>query len=112
MPCLRKPAPTYSHAVVQYVHKTRESHLQGRWVAELQKTCEPLVGNGRTLTLDLSQVLFADCGGVTVLRNLRQRGAALQCSPFLAELLHGQAGQASAEAEQDRGKGDPGTEGL
>ena len=89
-----------------------EGHLQGRWVAELQKTCEPFVGNGRTLTLDLSQVLFADCGGVTVLRNLRQRGAALQCSPFLAELLHGQAVQESAEAQEGRGKSDPGTEGL
>jgi hypothetical protein len=88
-----------------------EGSLQGPWVRELEKTCEPFVGNGRTLTLDLSQVLFADGGGVELLRQLRQRGAALQCSPFLAELLGGSREQGSAKTGQGRGESHSGTEG-
>ena len=86
-----------------------EGHLQGPWVAELQKTCAPFVGNGRRLTLDLSQVLFADGGGVALMKTLRERGAALECSPFLTELLGGDCAQAP-EAGQGGGDDPAGTE--
>ncbi len=76
-----------------------EGSLQGPWVGELERTCDPFVGNGRRLSLDLSQVMFADCGGVALLRRLRQRGADLQCSVFLAELLTSRCAQGS---EHDR----------
>jgi hypothetical protein len=64
-----------------------EGQLRGPWVGELESTCGPFLGNGRRLILDLSQVLFADREGVNLLRTLSRRGAQLDCSAFLAELL-------------------------
>jgi hypothetical protein len=64
-----------------------EGELLGPWVGELERTCEPFLGNGRRLQLDLSQVLFADRAGVVLLRTLAGRGVDLDCSTFLAELL-------------------------
>jgi hypothetical protein len=65
-----------------------EGELLGPWVRELQRTCEPFLGNGRALALDLSQVGFADRAGVELLKTLAGRGADLVCSAFLEELLH------------------------
>jgi hypothetical protein len=57
-------------------------------VEELRRTCEPLVRDGRGLTLDLSGVSFVDRDGVALCRGLRQRRAALRnCSPFVKEQL-------------------------
>jgi len=64
-----------------------EGRMIGPWVAEVRRSCEPFVGHGRRLTLDLTAVTFADREGVTLLRELAGRGADLRCSPFLRELL-------------------------
>lgn len=78
-----------------------EGQLLGPWVTELEKTCAPFVGNGRRLTLDLSQVLFADREGVALLRNLSGRGATLECSSFLAELLRNPAQDLNSASDAD-----------
>ena len=67
-----------------------EGDLLGPWVEELRKTCDPFLGNGRKLSIDLSGVLFADRDGVALLRHLGGRQAQLNCSAFLAELLRDQ----------------------
>jgi hypothetical protein len=80
-----------------------EGQLLGPWVTELAKTCEPFVGNGRRLTLDVTQVLFADREGVALLQTLARRGAQLECSSFLAELLRNPA----QDPDSDPGGSDP-----
>ena len=67
-----------------------EGDLLGPWVEEIRKTCDPFLGNGRKLSIDLSGVLFADRDGVALLRYLGGRQAQLNCSPFLAELMRDQ----------------------
>ncbi len=70
-----------------------EGELMGPWVGELDKTCQPFLGNGRRLELDLTQVVFADRAGVSLLRSLSRQGVGLNCSAFLAELLRDAAAQ-------------------
>jgi anti-anti-sigma regulatory factor len=64
-----------------------EGDLVGPWVEELRRTCEPFVGNGRKLTVDLSAVLFADRQGVDLLKHLSRSAVHLECSAFLVEML-------------------------
>jgi anti-anti-sigma regulatory factor len=49
-----------------------EGRLTGRWVEELRRTCD-LQGlrDGIRLTLDLSDVSFADAAGIELLKELR-----------------------------------------
>ncbi len=62
----------------------------GPWVEELQKSCERILAQGTTLTLDLSDVSFADRKGIRLLRSLQDRQVALlHCSPFVAEQIRG-----------------------
>jgi hypothetical protein len=82
------------------VRLVAEGRLVGPWVGELEKSCAPFWGNGRKLTLGLSQVQFADREGVALLHNLARRGVQLECSPFLAELL-------KSSAVTDPGEGGP-----
>ena len=67
-----------------------EGDLLGPWVDELLKTCDPFLGNGRKLSIDLSGVLFADRAGVALLRYFKGKQAQLNCSPFLIELMRDQ----------------------
>lgn len=83
-----------------------EGELLGPWVRELERACEPFVGNGRRLELDLSQVLFADRAGVALLRSLSRQGVALECSNFLAELLRDTSSQDSEDAVKRSDSGD------
>jgi ABC-type transporter Mla MlaB component len=65
-----------------------EGRLVGPWVGELQDICEPLVGDGSQLALDLAEVSFADESGVALLSSLKRRGAMLlNATPFVGEQL-------------------------
>jgi hypothetical protein len=65
-----------------------EGKLIGPWVNEL-KSCCAIVGNeGRRLSLDMTDVLFADRRGLTLLRALQESNVALTgCTPLLSEEL-------------------------
>jgi ABC-type transporter Mla MlaB component len=66
-----------------------EGKLLGPWVAELARSCEEIPYSLDCLRLDLSKVTFADGPGVSLLRDLLDRGATLAaCSGLVAELLH------------------------
>jgi len=65
-----------------------EGRVVGPWVGELQTICEPLLGNGRKLSLDLAEVSFVDESGIPMLVGLRSRGAKLlNATPFVEEQL-------------------------
>jgi anti-anti-sigma factor len=65
-----------------------EGQLVGPWVDELRKTARKFQNNGHRLTLDLSDVTFADSTGVGLLLDLQQQAVSLAgCSPFLEEQL-------------------------
>lgn len=65
-----------------------EGRMVGPWVEELQRACEPYLGNGHALTLDFAGVSFIGREGVALCRDLRQRQARFtNCSPFVKELL-------------------------
>lgn len=65
-----------------------EGRIAGPWIAELNNTCEELLGANRRVTLNLADVSFTDREAVMLLRNLQSRGVALtECSPFTAEQL-------------------------
>ena len=65
-----------------------EGRVVGPWVAELQKTCEEVLSQGRPLSLHLGDVEFMDAQGVALLSSLRSRGVLLlECPPFAAQQL-------------------------
>jgi hypothetical protein len=65
-----------------------EGRVVGPWVAELRQVCEKLLTEGWAVRLDLTDVTFADAGGVTALSSLKSRGVAMtSCSPFVEEQL-------------------------
>ena len=65
-----------------------EGQITGPWVDELRRACEKLPGNGHRLTLDLTDVTFADPSGVALLVNLLGKKIDLAgCSPFLQEQM-------------------------
>lgn len=65
-----------------------EGRVVGPWVAELQKSCEAVLTEGRPLQLHLAEVQFLDAIGVALLSSLRSRGVSLlDCPPFAAEQL-------------------------
>jgi ABC-type transporter Mla MlaB component len=65
-----------------------EGRVVGPWVTELQKSCEKVLAEGRSLKLHLADVGFMDAQGVALLSNLRSRGVSLlECPPFAVEQL-------------------------
>jgi anti-anti-sigma regulatory factor len=65
-----------------------EGRVVGPWVTELQKSCEKVLAEGRSLKLHLAEVAFMDVQGVALLASLRSRGVSLlECPPFAAEQL-------------------------
>ena len=65
-----------------------EGRVAGPWVTEVQKACEKLLSEGRSLELDLAEVSFVDDSGITLLTGLSSRGISLvECSPFVEEQL-------------------------
>jgi hypothetical protein len=66
-----------------------EGRLAGRWVEELRRTCDLQgLSDGIRLTLDLSDVSFADAAGIELLKELKT-GLITLVSPssLLAEQL-------------------------
>ena len=70
-----------------------EGTLGGSWVAEVRTTCEGLLGEGRSLALDLRGVTYVDLAGAELLGSLREnpRVAVESASAFVLELLKGGA---------------------
>lgn len=65
-----------------------EGRAVGTLVAEVEKACEKHLSRGHGLSLDLSDLSFADQAGIALLQELRRRGVALtNCSAFLNEEL-------------------------
>ena len=65
-----------------------EGRIVGPWVMELQKSCEEVLTEGRSLKLHLGDVEFMDTQGVVLLSSLRAQGVSLlECPPFAAEQL-------------------------
>ena len=65
-----------------------EGRIAGPWVTEVQKVCEKLLGDGRSVKLDLAEVSFVDQDGLAILSSFRSRGISMaECSPFVAEQL-------------------------
>jgi anti-anti-sigma regulatory factor len=58
-----------------------EGRIVGPWVAELQKSCEEVLAEARSLRLHLADVEFMDAAGVTLLGELRSRGVAIVDPP-------------------------------
>ena len=65
-----------------------EGRVTGPWAGELLQVADLLLAGDTNLALDLTEVSFADDGGVAVLTSLNRRGVALvRPSPFVAEQL-------------------------
>ena len=65
-----------------------EGRIVGPWVTELQKSCEEVLTEGRSLKLHLGDVEFMNAQGVALLSSLRSRGVSLlECPPFATEQL-------------------------
>jgi anti-anti-sigma factor len=69
-----------------------EGDVKGRWVEELRRECDRLVGGGgtvgRRLVLDLAGVSSMDAAGLELFRELGAESLVVKnCSPYLAELL-------------------------
>ena len=65
-----------------------EGQIVGPWVDELRRASEKYLSNGHRLTLDLTDVTFADGDGVALLLRLQSKVISLTgCSPFLDEQL-------------------------
>ncbi len=67
-----------------------EGRVVGRWVAELSRSCVPILEQGRKLTLDLGGVSFVDRDGIALMRGLMRRQVVLEnYSTFVAIQLWG-----------------------
>jgi len=65
-----------------------EGKLIGPWVNELKSYCRNVREKGRLLSLELTEVSFADRTGLALLRGLRESGVELaSCPPFISEEL-------------------------
>jgi len=73
-----------NHAVVLRL----EGRVVGPWVTELQKSCEEVLADGRSLKLHLANVEFLDRQGIALLLKLRSHGVVVvDPPPFIAEQL-------------------------
>ena len=62
--------------------------VYGPWVTELRRIADSALRSGSRLSLDLSEVVFADLDGVALLGDLAERDVPLvNCSSFIRELL-------------------------
>jgi hypothetical protein len=66
-----------------------EGKLIGPWVNELKSCCAIVFDEGRRLSLDLTDVLFADRAGLALLRTLQESDVELAgCPALISEELH------------------------
>lgn len=62
--------------------------VYGPWVGELRRLTDSALRSGARLSLDLTDVSFADLAGVALLGDLAGRDVTLlNCSSFITELL-------------------------
>ncbi|HVY71164.1 MAG TPA: hypothetical protein VHH73_14630 [Verrucomicrobiae bacterium] len=79
---------TNGPAVDHRVTLQLEGRVAGPWVGELRRLCEPVLGKGHSLFLDLANVTFLDEEGVRLLQTLRAQGCQIVgASPFVIEQL-------------------------
>ena len=65
-----------------------EGEVKGRWVAELDRTCEGVLSRDIRLNLDLAGVSFIDIDGINLFRVLMGRHVVFtNPCPFIAEQL-------------------------
>jgi len=70
--------------IVLHLH----GRLSGLWVELLRRIAESVLDERQVLTIDLTNVCFADCEGITVLMSLLDRGARDVNAPlFVAEQI-------------------------
>lgn len=70
--------------IVLHLH----GRLSGLWVELLRRIAESVLDEKQVLTIDLTNVCFADCEGITVLMSLLDRGARDVNAPlFVAEQI-------------------------
>lgn len=65
-----------------------EGEMSGHRVQEARRVMEEFLRANRRMTLDVTELLFADRDGIALLRELIRRQVKLiNCSPFLTEQL-------------------------
>ena len=65
-----------------------DGRVTGQWVGLLRDTAESALNEGLMLNVDLTNISFIDCEGITLIRNLIQRGARHLNPPlFVAEQI-------------------------
>jgi ABC-type transporter Mla MlaB component len=66
-----------------------EGKLLGPWLGELSKLCAQSLERSEQVHLDLAAVAFADAAGARLMDDLIRQGVTVvECSGFIAELLH------------------------
>jgi anti-anti-sigma regulatory factor len=65
-----------------------DGRVGGQWVGLLRDSAESVLNEGRKLTVDLKNISFIDCEGITLLKSLIKRGADPINAPlFVAEQI-------------------------
>lgn len=64
-----------------------EGGIVSHWTAVLEQECEAILTRTAGLRLDLTDVAYADAGGIAMLRRLGGRITITSCSPLVRELL-------------------------
>jgi anti-anti-sigma regulatory factor len=65
-----------------------EGKLIGPWVNELKSYCQTVREGGSPLSLEMTEVSFADRSGLALLRGLKESGVELaDCPPLISEEL-------------------------
>jgi anti-anti-sigma regulatory factor len=65
-----------------------DGRVTGQWVELLRETAESVLNQGVRLNVDLKNISFIDCEGITLIRNLIDRGVRHTNPPlFVAEQI-------------------------
>ena len=65
-----------------------DGSVAGQWIELLRESAESMLDEGLGLTLDLKNICFIDCEGLTVIKSLMDRGVRQVNAPlFVAEQL-------------------------
>lgn len=65
-----------------------DGRVTGQWVDLLRESAESVLDQGLRLNVDLKNISFIDCAGITLIRDLIQRGARHINPPlFVAEQI-------------------------
>lgn len=65
-----------------------DGRVSGQWIELLRETAESVLKQGARLNVDLKNISFIDCDGITLLRNLIERGVRHINPPlFVAEQI-------------------------